>query len=857
MITIKLQKDNYDYEESKFSKADSVFSGISTRPMTIVEPIYDVPTDARLSVDYKTKMDFSQIVGKPFLIGTRSWVSTQNQGDNINTFSIPDAFLSLPLLRIPFLSSSKWRSRMKVAVQVNGTPMHQGTVIVYVIPPGSNNYFGVSPVLACPHVLLSANQSTSALLEIPFYTPTNLAECGVTNTDYFALSAFSKTVAHIRTRVLNPLVAPTGGTTFLTISYYVMFEDPEFFVPNVVASSSAEADFVPQSLITNLIDRSLPSIKKFINDGIDNARASVKGYTGLDNPSIGLNTQFSKVSFKAPHNLVDVPIMIDKMKVFSDEVSLAVPTTFSTNCDEMLISNIITKPGYLGTFAINSADTTGTFLFSRPMHPVCNPVDFDSDKSPLIQKLAYMTRYWRGTLHFDFHVSASNMHMARIIVAKQYGLPSTNTRPAYNDIFGLQTESFELSAGGQVHTLTCEYNSQTYVLPCQPSYTVNPRSMGSFFVYLAQPLTVTNNIATTINVNVFVRAGSDFNFYGYNALSCMYPPSAAAAPLLVRDALSELSDQSSSQEEFVPQSTITPFNVISEPVETNKDNTESYEPVIQNMYKPLVSVRDIVRRFHKVLVGTMRSNVTGANSAGEYIPIINIIGMPNTVSYRNSLYAICSLFHGFKGSLKFKLSVAPVDTTGATSLTNGVPVYVVYLPPTHQGNVSSNSLLNFGNTPSSLTGTPTTNYLIQLQESIGVGALSGYANATSHPSPLFVGSSRNGFVEFEIDIQTIFRFNILTKTFENDQDYATGLGALYVYIDPNIVLPSSPSLNYTLYCGFGDDARLGFQVYNPNFTISYKTADPAIGAVPTFLPLDFNQTMSTPILNNWYYTKTT
>jgi hypothetical protein len=376
--------------------------------------------------------------------------------------------------------------------------------------------------------------------------------------------------------------------------------------------------------------------------------------------------------------------------------------------------------------------------------------------------------------------------------------------------------------------------------------------MGSFFVYLAQPLTITNNIASFINVNVFVRAGRDFNFYGYNALSSIYPPTALAPPASTRDALTELDEQ----DDFEVQSTITPFNVISEPVETNKDLSDEFRPVIQNMYKPIISVRDILRRFQKALSGTIESNV-GGSSSGVYIPLVNIIGMPNAISYRNNIYSLCSLFHGFKGSLKFKISLSPVTATGTLVYPGNLPIYVAYLPPTHITNSSSTSLNTFGNTPGSLSGTPTTVYLEQLREGSGVGGLSGYTFETTHPSPLVVASSLNGFVEFEVDIQTIFRYSILTKTFDSAQDYATALGALYIYTDTTVPVSSATTFRYSLQCGFGDDARLGFQVYNPNFQMCNKLADPGIGGVPTFLPLDFNQAINTSIRDAWYFTKTT
>ena len=121
----------------------------------------------------------------------------------------------------------------------------------------------------------------------------------------------------------------------------------------------------------------------------------------------------------------------------------------------------------------------------------------------------------------------------------------------------------------------------------------------------------------------------------------------------------------------------------------------------------------------------------------------------------------------------------------------------------------------------------------------------------------FVCYVLNGFVEFEVDIQTIFRYSILTKTFDSAQDYATALGALYIYTDTTVPVSSATTFRYSLQCGFGDDARLGFQVYNPNFQMCNKLADPGIGGIPTFLPLDFNQTINTSIRDAWYFTKTT
>ena len=76
----------------------------------------------------------------------------------------------------------------------------------------------------------------------------------------------------------------------------------------------------------------------------------------------------------------------------------------------MLVSEIVSKPQYIGTFGLRNTNVEGDILFSRPITPFQEilPINYTAGTpativstiatTSLLQNIHFLSRYWRGGL---------------------------------------------------------------------------------------------------------------------------------------------------------------------------------------------------------------------------------------------------------------------------------------------------------------------------------------------------------------------------------------------------------------------------------------------------------------------------
>lgn len=164
--------------------SQNYLSGVRMRNNIEPDTMFETfPEQASVSSDFL--MDYTRILNKPFRVGTVKWPESAFRNTFLEVFKFPEVLLSNPLASIPFDASTLYRCKASLILQVSGTPMHQGTLIAASLPVGYGSEMVPVPtglsvantLLAAPHVFLSANESTPATLEIPFYPNTKLTKC--------------------------------------------------------------------------------------------------------------------------------------------------------------------------------------------------------------------------------------------------------------------------------------------------------------------------------------------------------------------------------------------------------------------------------------------------------------------------------------------------------------------------------------------------------------------------------------------------------------------------------------------------------------------------------------------------------
>ena len=702
--------------------ADKFFSSVRTRSAVETQPRY-TKFPKLDCVPPQLEMDYSVILNKPYFIKNITWSNTATPGGVIATLNIPSDILSNNLVRIPFEASVYYRAKISVVFQVAGTPMHNGVLIASALPNGGDkmwqtqvNLNNMNKYMAAPHVFLSANEATPVVLEVPFYVNNKLQPISINGT---SVTPGGGDYAEVILAVVNAMGVPTSGSNSLTISAHFMFTELEFYAPHVDPTWVVQSGFVAESFIegakgfvTNVFDRVTSGIKTTVSDAydligstkvqmfdfIDSGRAYLRSLTGLHNPSDATVTSKCAVQFRQNTNVVDAPIQIEKLDPYSQFSHYTRDYTFDTDIDEMLVSEIVSKPQYIGTFGLRNTNVEGDILFSRPITPFQEilPINYTAGTpativstiatTSLLQNIHFLSRYWRGGLKLHIQSAMSNFHYCKLTIARNYS-PDTNMRvavPAYNSIPNLMMETLEFS-GHQVHTIDLPFVSPMEQLPCTSDMQMNALQHGMYYIYVHQPLVVNGAVSTQVKFNVYLSGADDLQFFGYATRPMTILYNLGNAPIFrsnyynEKGELVEVDDKiepnwevAKEEDKLLKRAVMGSDRFVAEAaVEDQQDillHKNEQENIKPTDLRPIVSVRDFTRRWTRAYYERYNPGTTVNFDGAIMLDVATLLGVrgpnipsgtaPGTTIYgRTPTSIINSMFLGYSGGARFKISV--------------------------------------------------------------------------------------------------------------------------------------------------------------------------------------------------------
>jgi hypothetical protein len=721
-------------------------------------------------------------------------------------------------------------------------------------------------------------------LRVPFYvnSPLNKTDLdrstinpNFTGTDYAQISLF----------VLNALVAPTNGSTSLSISVHVVFDDVEFYAPHTDVSY-ALVPLVAQGLIedlksagTSAINGVFSSARRLSGDILDALRSGIRTYTGLHSPNQPTIQAKDYVQSRNVANTTDSMVYFDKMDNFSNFDRVCKDFIFETTQDEMDIKYLGRKPQFLGTFSVSTTDTTGTLLWSRPITPAqafyastyvnsdsetINTFRFDS----IQQILWYISKYWKGSINIHIQSVMSNFHFCKLAIARDYSVRngSLTSYPTFSSVPNLMTEFLEFSAGGQIQTVVMPYVSPLNQLPCSIDPVTNAVQHGMYYIYLNQPLVTNGSVSLSAKFNVFISLGDDFEFYGY---------STNPARIVSSNVLSEVPTSAPPDEEgFEAQaSSAVPISDQSDLSGSSYSKT-NYKGVD---FRPITNMRDHIRRFYKVF----RAGYTAADVLAlgglVTIDVADLIGQkpPFVSADKNSVAStldiLAKMYLGAIGGARFKVVVTGTPVASAW-----------YVPPSF---VCDTTLADVTWTQSSPISTTTVTNAARTNKFMYQNLTNSDTNidgAFSVQCPIveranFVKPGSNGIyastgeinylpestslIEFEIPNMSPYKFygdvakacTISPTARFLRYSPTSNLGHIVLYIPPTTTLGPSVTavgVNVAIFASYDDVARFGYQIFVPNINIpAYIAPKPSPLVGNTFYALGTQNnppTMTTP-----------
>jgi hypothetical protein len=468
-----------------------------------------------------------QQLTKPVQIGQYEWNPSQARGTIITSFKFPDILDSVESLMTRTLRMyAFYKLSPVVRLQINSTQFHQGQLIM-TFDPFSQSFdtyaeaagtaypvHDIHYATGLPSVKVMASESDPIELRVPFVHPRSFL---VSNSD-----AGYDTLGTVRIQVLNPLQAAAGATTNLTLTVWIYAADSSVHVP--VAYHQAQP-----SGLSELISQIMGPAKQ----GIQNTRNAV-GHLASGNIGGALRSGQGLIDNLGSIFGFDYPTrIISPEKTISPVENLAVamgasrsqrlaidpesgyvpsPSIFGSSTEDMDFMKIARTPMLLAQIKWNTTDTAGTSLMQAPVAPSVAPqISVAGQDVQLLSYLAYVAQfftYWRGGIIYDIEFVATRYHSGRILVSysPNYQVPTYSDASSSNPNVVL-----DIQQTSKISFLV-PFTSPT-AMKTTRNNVADEFATGFVRLFVQNTLCAASNVAPDIEINVYVRAADDFQFY--------------------------------------------------------------------------------------------------------------------------------------------------------------------------------------------------------------------------------------------------------------------------------------------------------------------------------------------------------
>ena len=299
--------------------------------------------------------------------------------------------------------------------------------------------------------------------------------------------------------------------------------DEILYAPDDVGEFEAQSGMVKgmKDLATGLLDSTVAGLKSVAADALDAGRGLIRQYTGLHNPNIPEIHERVIMNETNFANYTDAPQYFEKLDPFVKYNRIVKEPIFGSGLDEMAVSNIVTKKQFVGSFVVKTTDNVGVMKWARPISPFHGGISATVDQARFcannLELLHSFSRGWRGDLKLTIQSVMNNKQQCKLKVIKMYN-PSVRVAtayPEYKTVVNAPTHLLEFTEGGQEHEVDLPYLCRNDITPCATNMDTEAMFHGIYYIYVAQPLVVSDSSPLEVEFNIYISGAPDLTFYGY------------------------------------------------------------------------------------------------------------------------------------------------------------------------------------------------------------------------------------------------------------------------------------------------------------------------------------------------------
>ena len=463
--------------------------------------------------------DLSEILNREYPINTFGWQTNQARNFTIGTQDFPGVLFTQQFISDKIKNFRGFRGGIRVTARVTSANVNYGAIMMAYVPnPTADAYYGgrvadLDHLSGFPHVILSAAQSNTAVLDIPF----------IYNQRFIDLRNYtSSSMGRVIYRVLNPLTNVFGDVTDVEIFTTAQFVEAEVMVPfspqsNPQRAKQAAVASVKSRKVTRpnseafkkssqgVISGALESMDDIVGslssipfvaplaglyDAFSKPTQSLLKIAGLDKPTSLARTDIVKYN---PYSDIANARGIDtssKLAVDPENGITTQPIVGGVSHDEMDLTYIAGTPVYMETQQFTAADAIG---FQRQLFTT----DLKSVEWSYPHFLVGLAQWWSGSPKIKIYIMASNFHSVRI--AFYYSNANTSWQNCYHRIVDIQGDTEVEMTLPYVHSYAAAGSM------------VEPMKLYAVLLSYSQAQPA---LVTPVYMNVYFAMASDFRLYG-------------------------------------------------------------------------------------------------------------------------------------------------------------------------------------------------------------------------------------------------------------------------------------------------------------------------------------------------------
>lgn len=513
--------------------------------------VEEVPTfkDPTVEVSNFSDADLADFLSRPVTVSTISWTAASSLDVTLKPWTL---YLTNAVIKKKLDNFSNLRCNLRMKFMINGTPFHQGRVLVSYTPLTCQHTFSAASAPFDQNIHLSQRQrifldpttSQGGVLKLPFFWKNAYFDVvGSRDTAY-------DDVGTTRLVEISPL--DSVGTTVepLTITVQMWAEDVCLCVPTALNAQAKKGRGKPLSVRARSNEQEEENFKpSHVASAVAQAAGAFQNIPVIgpfakatEMAATGVGDFLSLFGLSKPVQIDDVnamrPLAYENMatsrgkdhveKLTFDpkyELTIDPRTVGLPPVDEMTFKRFIAQESYIGKFTWSIADAADTTLYEFQCIPNASMTGSSTGIGPgtcfqlHLSSLAYLAnlyQYWKGTLKFRFMIVASNFHRGRLAFTydpcvNQAG--SATTYPVkYTEIVDLASgRDFEIEIGWTQQRAYKQVDPNPLVIHSGTSVGyLNDYSNGILSVKVFNVLTAPN--ATDVEIAVFVSGGDDMKF---------------------------------------------------------------------------------------------------------------------------------------------------------------------------------------------------------------------------------------------------------------------------------------------------------------------------------------------------------